>query len=468
MLRPRPAGELPALDDPRQARAAATRQQRLNLLLGFCAQPRPARRIAPETDLPAHCRATLRHAIAAHLERPPIRLRFAPELENQFERDTHARRARHLVRSGLVALVGGNLFLLAGRLPETMPHQLAIQIGVVSPLALLVLAYLSRAKRPFRREAALTSSLVLVLLGAVLAFWRSPAANAGYGAASFGLFLLYANAGVRPRFGWALGFSLLELAAMVPAMLLHPGLPPSARAQLVLGTLCTAAAALQANYAIESAERRAYLLLLRQLLGAADLADSNAALSSVSTTDWLTGIASRRGLHAKLEWAVAQAEAACEPVALAMIDVDHFKAFNDAQGQRAGDASLAAIAAALGAQLRDGLDTLARYGGEAFAAILPRLDAAGAIMAAERLRRAVEALAIPHAGTGAPCVTISIGVAVSVPHLGGTLDRLMREADTALYAAKQRGRNRVHPPLLSTVDEPAAVDRLATMGELAS
>lgn len=413
--------------------------------------------LKPETRVPAHARAPLRQAIAAEIDSSDSRLRFTPVLEAQFERDTRARRVRHLLRTTVVALIFYNSFLVADCLtvPDVIPDEIVVQLGVISPLSLLVLAYLPRARHAWRREAAITLVVTLAILGAVGTFWRATGADAGYSSASFALFVVFINVVMRLRFSYALAFSSLTLAAAIPATLLHPGIATGARAQVILCTLLTALATLYANYTIEAGERRNYLMLLRQRIDSDDLADSNAALNAMSTTDWLTGISNRRDFEVRLERAVQHAAATCEPLALAMIDVDHFKAYNDAHGHQAGDTCLAAVAATLGAQLRDGLDTLARYGGEEFTAILPRLDLVGAIMTAERLRRAVEALAMPHTGGGWPAVTVSIGVAVVLPHLDGGLGQLIAEADAALYAAKQRGRNRVHPPLLAAVDDLA-------------
>ncbi len=397
----------------------------------------------------AHERAPLRQAIAIELARAGLRLGFAPVLEAQFERDMRARRARHLLRAGLAALTAYNLYLSADclTLPDVLRADWLLHLGIVTPLGLLTTLYLARTRHLVWREALASLAVLAALAGSVLLFRASNQPDTGYTGACFALYLLFANVVMRLRFGWALLFTLTASASVIPAILLHPGICLGARWQLALGFVCTGVATLYANYTVEAAERRAYLMMLRQQLDAADLADSNAALSTISTTDWLTGIANRRDFAARLERAWTHAAAAREPVALLMIDIDHFKAFNDAKGHQAGDTCLAQVAAALGEQLRDGLDTLARYGGEEFAAILPRVELEDALRSAERLRQAIEALRLPHGGPGIDLVTVSIGVAVARPDREGSVEQLLAAADNALYSAKQRGRNRVHPSL---------------------
>jgi diguanylate cyclase (GGDEF)-like protein len=131
-----------------------------------------------------------------------------------------------------------------------------------------------------------------------------------------------------------------------------------------------------------------------------------------------------------------------------LLDVDHFKAFNDLYGHPAGDACLKRIAACVTAELRNVDDLAVRYGGEEFLLLLPATDVADAVRIAERVRRAIAALGIPHDGaekTG--LVTASLGVAAApVSALSST--ELIAAADIALYTAKRNGRNQVCPPLL--------------------
>jgi two-component system cell cycle response regulator len=167
-------------------------------------------------------------------------------------------------------------------------------------------------------------------------------------------------------------------------------------------------------------------------------------LRALSATDGLTEVANRRWFDETLgrEWQRALRDAA--PLSLILADIDHFKRFNDRYGHVAGDECLKQVAAAMRASVHRGGDHVARYGGEEFAVILPATDAAQATEIAERIRAAVAAIGIAHAGnTAAAVVTVSLGVASVTPQSSDEAITLLQSADQALYLAKHRGRNRV-------------------------
>lgn len=175
----------------------------------------------------------------------------------------------------------------------------------------------------------------------------------------------------------------------------------------------------------------------------AELEEANQELARRSDTDGLTGLANRRRFDEALLGELSRACRARQPLALIMIDVDHFKEFNDRYGHLAGDDCLRRVAGVLEAGVHRPGDLCARYGGEEFAVIAAASDAAGMAVLAERLRAGVEALGIPHAGSPAGVVTASLGVALRVPDSNKAAERLIRMADEALYRAKAEGRNRV-------------------------
>ena len=167
------------------------------------------------------------------------------------------------------------------------------------------------------------------------------------------------------------------------------------------------------------------------------------ALERLAAYDGLTGIANRRSFDEKLgqEWMRARRDKTS--LALLMLDVDHFKLFNDRYGHQAGDDCLRRVAECLAAIVVRPGDLVARYGGEEFVVVLPAIDQDGALMVAQRMRAAVRALALPHADSSFGLVTVSIGVACGLPQQGLSHDVLVRAADTALYQAKHAGRDRV-------------------------
>jgi diguanylate cyclase (GGDEF)-like protein/PAS domain S-box-containing protein len=167
-------------------------------------------------------------------------------------------------------------------------------------------------------------------------------------------------------------------------------------------------------------------------------------LRELSATDGLTLLANRRSFDESLERQWHHATRHGEPVSLVMIDIDHFKAYNDLYGHGAGDRCLQQVATAIAAGVRHEGALVARYGGEEFAVILPRTEAHEAREIAEGLRRRVEALGIAHAGSpGSSRVTISVGISTRTPPQTDDFVDLMHSADQALYQAKEGGRNGV-------------------------
>lgn len=188
-------------------------------------------------------------------------------------------------------------------------------------------------------------------------------------------------------------------------------------------------------------EENARLVVAHQDITEQKLAEAH--LRRQAAIDGLTGIANRRAFDETLERECRRAARAMEPMALLLVDVDHFKAFNDHYGHQAGDECLRAVALALAAAVQRPGDLPARYGGEEFAVILPDTELDGAAAMAERLRAAILALAIPHAGNSAgPVVSISVGAAALFPPMASPAE-LVARADHALYDAKHHGRNRV-------------------------
>jgi diguanylate cyclase (GGDEF)-like protein len=163
-------------------------------------------------------------------------------------------------------------------------------------------------------------------------------------------------------------------------------------------------------------------------------------LEALSGTDPLTALPNRRALDERLAVEVARANRYAAPLALVMIDLDHFKRVNDRHGHGVGDAVLRRVAALLDAGKRAG-DLVARLGGEELAALLPHTDARAAIAWAERMRITL-ATAEMRTSAGSFRLTASFGVAAARPGIETPMD-LLDAADRALYAAKRGGRNRV-------------------------
>ncbi|MET0808247.1 MAG: diguanylate cyclase, partial [Pseudoxanthomonas sp.] len=198
-------------------------------------------------------------------------------------------------------------------------------------------------------------------------------------------------------------------------------------------------------------------------LRTAELAESNAKLAALSLTDGLTGLTNRRGFDSGLadEW--ARAARSGQPITLAMLDVDHFKLYNDKYGHQAGDHCLQAIADVIAAHSRRPGDIAARYGGEEFALLTPATDGAGANVLAQAICDRVAALGMPHADSSYGIVTVSIGIGSLIPDSTNSPELLIRLADDALYRAKREGRSRA--VLATAEDEVLAREHLTALNK---
>lgn len=378
---------------------------------------------------------------------------FPSDMEQQFQRDGAAMRAQHFLLSGLIALLVYNGFLMADYLMARDVFWLAVvlRLLVFTPISLLVLGLFHRRALPWLHQASPLAVDVLALLGGLGA-----AASLGilqmashsplifFYPVGFIVVITYGNVVQRLRFWFAVAFTGLMLAIYVVSVMGTPSFPPRLLWPISSLVLSVAAFTLSATYFLERDERRRYLLTLREKCLVQDLSQAHTRLRRSSHIDALTGMHNRRHMqeHQALLWERASRDGSALSVLL--VDIDHFKKFNDRYGNPAGDACLQQVAQALqGCQRRSG-DVAGRHGGEEFMVLLPRTDAAFAMGVAERIRQAVEALNIRHeSSTTALHLTVSVGVASCVGGQQRSIEALLAAADQALKQAKQEGRNRV-------------------------
>ena len=174
-------------------------------------------------------------------------------------------------------------------------------------------------------------------------------------------------------------------------------------------------------------------------------------LRRIALHDGLTGIANRRHFDDTFEREWRRAQRQGTPISLVLADIDFFKGYNDHYGHQAGDICLRSVAQCLSEQMRRPTDLAARFGGEEFICVLPDTSIEGAEEVAERIRQAVEALAIPHeASILTPHVSLSLGVATALEPASTFAERLLKLADECLYVAKKAGRNQVKTAILYT------------------
>jgi diguanylate cyclase (GGDEF)-like protein len=170
---------------------------------------------------------------------------------------------------------------------------------------------------------------------------------------------------------------------------------------------------------------------------------SEMQLQHLATIDGLTSIPNRRAFDMRLDSEWNRAKRTSRSIALLLVDIDHFKQYNDTYGHLAGDDCLRRVARSIAAAATRSSDFVARYGGEEFAVFLPEADVEEAWSIAERTRMAVLELAIPHERSAERCVTISVGLAAWTPTPAQAPSALVAAADGALYDSKRSGRNAV-------------------------
>ena len=220
----------------------------------------------------------------------------------------------------------------------------------------------------------------------------------------------------------------------------------SLREQILAETNAKRLAGLKVAHEVETAQRDAEIFRLRNVELQKEIQERSRVeveLQRLATTDALTGISNRRHFFELAARELARTERYKTPLCALMIDLDKFKAINDTRGHAVGDQVLQLASAVFQRQVRS-TDVLGRYGGEEFCVALPQTDIAGAMLTAERIRRAISAQAF-QTSAGLVPLTISIGVAALTPQdsaAGNALDSLLERADQALRAAK-RERNRV-------------------------
>jgi diguanylate cyclase (GGDEF)-like protein len=390
-------------------------------------------------------------------------LAFPPALEARFEADTGWARCRFLIATGLATLVLFNLFLLRDfqLIGDVFREALAVRLGIVTPLALAMLLVFTRNPPAWLREGMEAALMVLVIAVSLFLFWESRSPLAAHAHYALPLGIIFMNIIHRVRFWYASVASLLSVLLCIWVIPQIVGLPAEAASGAIMAFASAAFLTMIANYKLEHEQRHIYLTGLRETLVNRELADANRELSAMSDRDPLTGLSNRRHLERFLDALWAEEAAAGRPVACIMLDIDHFKRYNDRYGHLAGDDCLKAVGEIIRAHSRADADLAARYGGEEFLVVLPDVDLNTAMRIAERVRWSVEDHAIPHHTAPEGIVTISIGVAAARPRDFSSYHELIATADGALYGAKESGRNCVHSAVV-----PAAEPSLVPAGEL--
>jgi len=361
-----------------------------------------------------------------------------------------------MARGVMPAVVIYNVFLLADLLlvPATFLLSAFVHLVIVTPVIFGAAFVYPRARRQWLREAA-AATIPFMMVAQIMFIY---ALNEGAAADQYQylavMIVIYMN--VNQRFGFRLAIVSTLLLSVTYLAVLLPG--PSPFEVKFVGACMMASGgylSLMANRRMEEDVRYGFLRRLQDQL-------RREGAEEAARRDALTGLANRRQLNESVEGLWAARDAGMPPVAVVMADIDHFKAFNDRYGHAAGDDCLKRVATVLAGELRNEQDLAVRLGGEEFVLLLPATDLAEAVGVAERVRRQVEGVAIPHEAMGRrSVVTISLGVAAGSSSLHA-FGELVAAADAALYAAKRNGRNQVWPPCAKKDNSVARLAELPT------
>jgi diguanylate cyclase (GGDEF)-like protein len=393
--------------------------------------------------------AELASSIERTLQTGFAALTFPPGLEQRYEAGTSVQRVKDLKGAGIAIAFLMNLFLLSDRamVPDMLHHAVTWRLGLYTPIMVGSIFFIGRFKSVLWREVFVAQAGVLACVIQLLLCVGSQSPHALAYLVGITMVIFFSNVYSRIRFWVALPVNAVYMGMFALGVGLFPVVDWALLVPIALMLASTSAFTLYYLYCLEHEERHNYLLGQRQKALADALSHANAELERISRTDALTQVANRRHFdeHMALVW--RRAQQGQQVVTVIMLDIDHFKPFNDLYGHPAGDACLQEISKVLRQGLRRPGDLVARYGGEEFIAVLHKATPEQVQMAAERVRAAVAALNIKHEGSPLHGrVTISVGWASACPAAESAgVSGLIARADEALYQAKNRGRNCLWP-----------------------
>ncbi len=362
---------------------------------------------------------------------------FSPTIERGFEDGRHEERVRSFVKSGLMATILYDLFLVsdAQMIPDAFGSAVLVRLGIFTPLFFLSVFVVTRVRSRHLRESIATVlsifSVFLVML--ILSMSKSPDTTTyQYGAV---LIMLFSSLVIRLRIRYSITALVVSIVIQLIAIKHLPGTSPKIFQSQVIFFLTAGIMMAVSAYMLEHEQRLGYLLGLRSTL-------LNKQLEQAARLDPLTGLGNRRYLSAVLDTALAKGAAKAKRVSALLLDIDYFKRFNDAYGHQAGDRCLQQIGDCVRVACASFAGATAiRFGGEEFLVFLDGSDSAVARLMAQHIQLLIRAKAVPHPSMGPDAVvTASIGIAsISTAH--ADFDDLIAAADHALYTAKGSGRN---------------------------
>jgi diguanylate cyclase (GGDEF)-like protein len=385
-------------------------------------------------------------------------LRFPPDVERTFQAAAQAKRLRLITATHAIGMVLYTGLLISDALltPDVLELGLILRLLVFPALILTGLGLLHRWRSPAIHEWAVAVAGMVAMTLHAMSLMLTDSPMAMLRVVETNLLVIFTC--TVARFWPAVTACAFAMCLHGLEMWILPDATGVLKFCLSILLLASVVFTLYANYRMELDERLAYLLTQRENLLDEALYIEHDRMARLATEDALTGVANRRSFEQYLQDSAVRAQTQGLWLSLIMVDIDHFKRYNDLHGHQAGDRCLKAVAGAMAASMRRPVDLVARLGGEEFAVVMPEADPVAARAAAERVRQAVQALSLSHpASSTSTVVTISVGVTsgqVLSQVDGQSLSTdLVLQADEALYRAKERGRNRV-----VAATDPSAVD----------
>ena len=381
--------------------------------------------------------------VEQQLAKPAITFRLHKSLRTMFDAEFSRRKTHETIYALLFSLAVFDLLLLGDTSTRGIPLRDAIfvRIVMVTLPALLGLMLIYKVRTEAVRNGVVALISLLVTIGTVAMFARTDSRFVIYDAFAFTLMPVIANTLIPFRFVYALASTVVNVALVNTAIVLTGNMPIDVLPAIYLSALVS----LLTNYRLERNAIDTFLNLLLKSLRQFEMDEANRYLKIIAREDALTGLANRREFEATLARTWSSAVENLQSYSALMIDIDHFKAYNDLHGHPAGDECLRQVASIILQQVRASKDLAARIGGEEFCILMPGAQFQAAEAVAERIRAAVERARIPHGGiAGQVFVTVSIGAASCIAKFCENGETLVATADKALYEAKHAGRNRNH------------------------
>lgn len=366
-------------------------------------------------------------------------LRFDPALEQRHEAETGRERVANLRETLWLGLVLFNIHNITNSVlvSDVLSFAVALRLLVVTPAVVVALIFMGRMPPAFRER------VILLMVGSAFAmevvlFLTTRSAFGAYAFNEFTLTLIYGNILLALRFRFAMMFTAAAFLLTTLAVCLKPDLDDTLRFAFVVQIAMACIISLYANFKVERRRCQDYVVAHLAVQRAEQADSAKQQFQDQSRTDPLTGLPNRRALDEHLR----DRFAAGEPLAVMMIDLDHFKLFNDTLGHQAGDACLRSVGLVLATAAKHPDVLCARFGGEEFTAVFRSADGEAILRLADAFVRTIAFLQIAHPGRsdGIAVVTASVGVALK-PDGQTDPQAVLAAADRALYRAKRRGRN---------------------------